>query len=138
MASEFSRAFAAARKEKGANSTFTFKGKTYSTKRADDDEKETPTPPKRPANTGETKWADAGAEESKRLGTKSTPREEDAPARKPTPGWTDPGSIENARRDMFKEDGETSAYRKGGYVAARASGKRMYAKGGMVKGKSCG
>lgn len=29
-------------------------------------------------------------------------------------------------------------YKRGGYVSARASGKRMYAKGGMVKGKSCG
>lgn len=29
-------------------------------------------------------------------------------------------------------------YKRGGYVGARASGKRMYAKGGMVKGKSCG
>lgn len=26
-------------------------------------------------------------------------------------------------------------YKRGGYVPARASGKRMYAKGGMVKGK---
>lgn len=29
-------------------------------------------------------------------------------------------------------------YKRGGFVGARASGKRMYAKGGMVKGKSCG
>jgi len=29
-------------------------------------------------------------------------------------------------------------FKRGGYVGARASGKRMYAKGGMVKGKSCG
>lgn len=29
-------------------------------------------------------------------------------------------------------------YKRGGYVSARASGKRMYAKGGMVRGKCSG
>lgn len=33
--------------------------------------------------------------------------------------------------------GDTPKYKRGGFVGARASGKRMYAKGGMVKGK-CG
>ena len=126
MASDFGNAFAAARKAKGAGSTFMYNGKSYSTNRADDkpSPKAAPMPPKRPDNIGERKWADPGAKEN------GKPRDDEAPARKPTPGWADPGSIK---------------YRKGGAVkksapafGPKASGKRNYAKGGMVKGKSCG
>lgn len=42
-----------------------------------------------------------------------------------------------ADRAKKKEGMDTGGYKRGGYVGARASGKRMYAKGGMVKGK-CG
>lgn len=37
-----------------------------------------------------------------------------------------------------KEKSTVESFKRGGYVGARSSGKRMYAKGGMVKGKSCG
>ena len=44
--SDFSKAFAAARKEKGAGKTFTFKGKSYSTNYASDAVKAPTTRPK--------------------------------------------------------------------------------------------
>lgn len=119
MASSFKSAFRAARES--GDKSFMWNGTKYNTKLADD----TPTPPRRPASvsSSETKWADPGAKENGR------PRDDEPEApRKPMDGWADPGAIENEKR-------ETGSYRRGGYVPARASGKRMYAKGGMVKGK---
>lgn len=135
--SKFGDAFRAARA--AGKKTFTFNGESYNTKMASD----TPIPPKRRREAGppareasapaketsapakEVKWADPGAKEGGR------PRSDEPAPRKPMDGWADPGAMENEKR-------ASGAYRKGGYVGARSSGKRMYAKGGMVKGKSCG
>jgi len=120
----FNDAFAAARK--AGKKTFMWNGELKNTKLASD-KPATPTPPKRPADVGERKWADPGAREGGR------PRDDEpAPSKMDKTGWRDPGEIENKTREAGY------AFRKGGAVkkpaakkpafAARASGKRDYSK----------
>lgn len=145
MASDFKSAFRAARA--AGKETFKWNGNSYSTKMASDTVKTGPDANKRIKGSDETrsagfdgskiemKWADPGAKEG------GKPRDDEPP--KPTmdtTGWRDPGDIENKNRRAGY------AFRKGGMVkkadtatigvtrSNRDYGKRMYAKGGMVKG----
>lgn len=149
MASDFDKAFASARKEKGAGSTFTYKGKSYSTNRADDtktgrssasdtkwtppaeirdkvssSDSDTPTPPRRPV--------DAGWTPPEEIRPKKSPDYSDAPMPEPRPKglggddtkWANPADMK------YKRGGKVAKCARGGKVEAYGvrGSKRDYGK----------
>lgn len=125
---DFKSAFRAARA--AGKSTFKWNGGSYNTKLAPD----TPTPPKRPADVTPRQRQLPPADVGRPRASEPAERTWKPPAEiadKPAPE----AKVADASADAPKQKGwgdkwrEASGYAKGGFVPARASGKRDYAKG---------
>jgi hypothetical protein len=135
MAESFSKAFAAARKAKGAGGVFTWQGKKYTTDYAEDKKPTAKTPTPAPSKPKVDAAASMAARNS---GMGSTEKKPAAKAPTPAPSRS---SGDAAASMASRNGGMGSAPKpskpKKGYTAgsSKPAQSRGYAKGGKTKGK---